>query len=97
MESDAVDMKIESVRDSMEGSFSEGMEIGEAIGIEKGEAIGIEKGREEGREEADTDRVRKTVLNMQRLGIDIDMISKTTELTREAVEKIIKEETSGDE
>ena len=97
MEYDAVDMKIESVRDSMEGSFSEGMEKGEAIGIEKGEAIGMEKGREEGREEADTIRVRKTVLNMHKLGIDIDIISKTTELTGETIEKIIKEKPSEDE
>ncbi len=97
MEYDAVDMKIESIRDGMEGSFSEGMEKGEAIGIEKGEAIGMEKGREEGREEADTIRVRKTVLNMHKLGIDIDIISKTTELTGETIEKIIKEKPSEDE
>ena len=51
---------------------------------EEGEAIGIEKG--------DNIRLRKTVLNMHKLGIDIDKISKTTELTHEAVEKIIKEE-----
>ena len=65
----------------MEDSFSEGREKGEVIGIEKGDNI----------------RVRKTVLNMHKLGIDIDIISKTTELAREAVGKIIKEAASEDE
>ena len=57
---------------------------------------GLEKGREEGREEGDTNRVRKTVLRLHKLGIDIETISQATELTREAVKKIIEEEKSKD-
>ena len=67
MEYEAVDMKIESVRDSMEGSFSDG---------EK-------KGKEE--------TAREIVLNMHKMGMDIDTISKATSLTCEAVKNIIKE------
>ncbi|HQS85007.1 MAG TPA: hypothetical protein PLY23_08980, partial [Alphaproteobacteria bacterium] len=63
MEYEAVDMKIESVRDSMEGSFSDG----------------------------ENNKAREIVLNMHRMGMDIDTISKATSLTCEAVKNIIKE------
>ncbi|HQS83716.1 MAG TPA: Rpn family recombination-promoting nuclease/putative transposase [Alphaproteobacteria bacterium] len=58
--------------------------------LEESFSKGIEKGREEGREEGDT-IVRKTVLNMHKMGMDIDTISKATSLTCEAIKKIIKE------
>ena len=61
-----------------------GIEKGIAIGIEKGEAIGIEKGK--------NSQARETVLNMHKMGMDINTISKATSLTCETVEKIIKEE-----
>ena len=63
---------------------AKGFEAGEAIGIEKGEAIGIKKG--------EAIKSRKTLLKMFKMGIDRDVISQATELTRAEVDKIIKEE-----
>ena len=54
----------------------------------RGESMGIEKGREEGK----NIQARETVLKMNKMTIEIDIISEATNLTREAVEKIIKEE-----
>ena len=59
---------------------TKGFEAGEAIGIEKGEAI----------------KARKTLLKMFKMGIDRDVISQVTELTRAEVDQIIKEEAPED-
>ena len=56
------------------------------------EANTLKKFEAKGFGEGDNFRVRKTVLNMHKMGIDIDTISKAMELTCEEVEKIIREE-----
>ncbi|HQS83720.1 MAG TPA: hypothetical protein PLY23_02255 [Alphaproteobacteria bacterium] len=53
--------------------------------------------REEGREEGEAIRNREFVLNMHRMGFDIEKIVQATKLTRETVKKIIKEENSSEE
>ena len=65
----------------------------EANTLKKYEAKGFEEGLEKGKNL----QARETVLNMYKMGMDIDTISKATSLTHDALEKIIKEaETSVD-
>ncbi|MBS0185740.1 MAG: Rpn family recombination-promoting nuclease/putative transposase [Proteobacteria bacterium] len=76
MEYEAVDMKIAAVRDALEESFSEGVKKGEAIGREEGKDI----------------KAVKIAREMIKDGMDIEKIIKFTDLARERIEMLIKEE-----
>ena len=64
----------------------------EANTLKKSEATGFEKGRKEGIEEGENIKAKKTVLKMNKLGINLEIISQSTELSEETVKKIIQEE-----
>ena len=80
----------------MNTAKKDGLEEGEAIGIEKGraegrvegEAIGIEKGRAEGRAEGEVIGVLKTAKKMKEEGLDVNVISKLTNLSVDEIEKL---------
>jgi predicted transposase YdaD len=61
-----------------------GLQKGEAIGLQKGEVIGIEKGRAEG----ETIGILKTAKKMKEEGLDVNVISKLTNLSVDEIEKL---------
>jgi predicted transposase/invertase (TIGR01784 family) len=72
----------------MNTAKKDGLEEGEAIGIEKGraegEAIGLQKGRAEG----ETIGILKTAQRMKEEGLDVNVISKLTNLSVDEIEKL---------
>ena len=63
------------------------MEEGYEQGREEGRAEGRAEGREQGKEEANIEAAK----NLLQLGVDIDIIVKSTSLTKEKVMKLQKE------
>ena len=61
-------------------NIADGIAQGEVMGIAKGEVIGIAKGEEQA-----THKIAKSMLEC---GIEVDIVMKSTGLTREDVEKI---------
>jgi len=55
---------------------------------QEGINIGIEQGIEKGKAEATTELLRRTVQNMTDNGINIDQISRVTELSSEEVQQL---------
>lgn len=76
-------MKKSYVKGREEG-LAEGIEKGLAEGIEKGLAEGIEKGRVEGIME----EKRKSALNLKALGVASEIISQSTGLSKEEVDRL---------
>ena len=80
----------------IEKGRAEGRAEGEAIGLQKGEAIGVEKGRaegeaigiEKGRAEGETIGILKTAKKMKEEGLDVNVISKLTNLPVDKIEKL---------
>jgi flagellar biosynthesis/type III secretory pathway protein FliH len=68
----------------IEKGRAEGRAEGEAIGLQKGEAIGIEKGRVEG----ETIGILKTAKKMKEEGLDVNVISKLTNLSIDEIVKL---------
>ena len=60
------------------------MQKGEAIGLQKGEAIGVEKGRAEG----EALGILKTAKKMKEEGLDVNVISRLTNLSVDEIEKL---------
>ena len=67
--------------------IEEAMEEGYEQGREEGRAEGRAEGREQGKEEANIEAAK----NLLQLGVDIDIIVKSTSLTKEKVMKLQKE------
>jgi predicted transposase YdaD len=69
-----------------------GLQKGEAIGLQKGEAIGLQKGEvigiEKGRAEGETIGILKTAKKMKEEGLDVNVISKLTNLSVDEIEKL---------
>ena len=78
--------RMEGVWEGRAEGLKEGLEKGEAIGLEKGEAIGLEKGKAEGEAKAKV-AMAKSLLEQ---GVNIDIITKTTGLTKDEVEKLTR-------
>jgi flagellar biosynthesis/type III secretory pathway protein FliH len=84
----------------MNTAKKDGLEEGEAIGIEKGraegEVIGLKKGLAEGRAEGEviglqkgeTIGILKTAKKMKEEGLDVNVISKLTNLSIDEIEKL---------
>ena len=80
----------------MNTAKKDGLEEGEAIGLQKGEAIGLKKGRaegeaigiEKGRAEGETIGILKTAKKMKEEGLDVNVISKLTNLPVDEIEKL---------
>ena len=68
----------------IEKGRAEGRAEGEAIGLQKGEAIGVEKGRAEG----EALGILKTAKKMKEEGLDVNVISKLTNLSVDEIEKL---------
>lgn len=76
----------------MNTAKKDGLEEGEAIGIEKGraegEAIGLQKGEAIGIEKGEAIGVLKTAKKMKEEGLDVNVISKLTNLSIDEIEKL---------
>ena len=80
----------------MNTAKKDGLEEGEAIGIEKGraegEAIGLKKGRAEGEviglQKGETLGILKTAKKMKEEGLDVNVISKLTNLSIDEIVKL---------
>ena len=68
----------------IEKGRAEGRAEGEVIGLQKGEAIGVEKGRAEG----EALGILKTAKKMKEEGLDVNVISKLTNLSVDEIEKL---------
>jgi len=68
----------------IEKGRAEGRAEGEAIGMQKGEAIGVEKGRAEG----EALGILKTAKKMKEEGLDVNVISRLTNLSVDKIEKL---------
>ena len=55
--------------------------------IEKGQKEGVEKGIQQGIEQGKNEAKKEVAKNMLKLGIELDIISKTTGLTKEEILK----------
>jgi predicted transposase YdaD len=62
--------------------------------IEEGKAKGIKLGEKRGKAEGKAEELRKTVLNMHRMGSSLEFIASVTELPRARVERLIAESAS---
>lgn len=57
-------------------------------GHKEGEKKGRKEGRKEGRDEGEKHKAMEIARNMRALGVDIDVITQATGLTREEVERL---------
>lgn len=78
--------------DAKEFGLLEGREQGRAEGIAEGRREGRKEGKKEGKAEGIKQGIKeekiKTAQQMKKNGLDIKLIEKITELTREEIEKI---------
>lgn len=81
------EMALHDEATKIEEAMEEGYEQGKEEGREEGIKEGIKEGREEGREEANIEAAKKLL----QLGVDIDIIVKSTSLTKEKVMELQKE------
>ena len=80
----------------MNTAKKDGLEEGEAIGIEKGraegraegEAIGLQKGEAIGLQKGETIGILKTAKKMKEEGLDVNVISRLTNLSVDKIEKL---------
>jgi flagellar biosynthesis/type III secretory pathway protein FliH len=76
----------------MNTAKKDGLEEGEAIGIEKGraegEAIGLQKGEAIGLQKGEAIGILKTAMKMKEEGLDVNVISKLTNLSVDEIEKL---------
>ena len=63
-------------------------------GLEEGYKTGLKKGREEGINQGIEEKNIEIVLNMHKKNMDIETISEIVNISKEEVEKIIKENSS---
>ena len=79
-------------KDGMEEGEAIGIEKGraegEAIGLQKGEAIGLQKGEAIGLQKGEAIGVLKTAKNMKEEGLDVNVISRLTNLSVDEIEKL---------
>ena len=79
-------------KDGMEEGEAIGIEKGraegEAIGLQKGEAIGLQKGEAIGLQKGEAIGVLKTAKNMKEEGLDVNVISRLTNLSVDKIEKL---------
>lgn len=91
-----VDWKEEGYEKGMEKGIKEGRKKGIKEGIKEGRKEGIKEGRKEGREEGREEGIkenrREIIINMYKMKMDIKTICQITKVTKEEVEKIVKEE-----
>ena len=81
------EMALHDEATKIEEAMEEGYEQGKEEGREEGIKEGIKEGREQGREEANIEAAK----NLLQLGVDIDIIVKSTSLTKERVMELQKE------
>jgi predicted transposase YdaD len=81
-------------REGLAEGLKKGRTEGEQIGLEKGEQIGLEKGRTEGEkiglEKGEQKKAISIAQNLLKSGIPIEIISKSTGLPKQQIEKLIK-------
>ena len=82
-EGEAIGIKKGRAEGRAEGEII-GLQKGEAIGLQKGEAIGVEKGRAEG----EALGILKTAKKMKEEGLDVNVISRLTNLSVDEIEKL---------
>ncbi|MBR2827844.1 MAG: hypothetical protein IKE70_01250, partial [Bacilli bacterium] len=71
-----------------------GIEEGKSIGIEEGKTLGIEEGKtlgiEEGKTLGSNEKAKKIAVNLYQNGVDIQTILKSTSLSKEEFDEILK-------
>ena len=72
----------------MNTAKKDGLEEGEAIGIEKGRAEGRAEGEAIGLQKGETIGILKTAKKMKEEGLDVNVISKLTNLSIDEIEKL---------
>ena len=72
----------------MNTAKKDGLEEGEAIGIEKGRAEGRAEGEAIGLQKGETIGILKTAKKMKEEGLDVNVISKLTNLSVDEIEKL---------
>jgi predicted transposase YdaD len=72
----------------MNTAKKDGLEEGEAIGIEKGQAEGRAEGEAIGLQKGETIGILKTAKKMKEEGLDVNVISKLTNLSIDEIEKL---------
>ncbi|MBO5828394.1 MAG: Rpn family recombination-promoting nuclease/putative transposase, partial [Paludibacteraceae bacterium] len=68
--------------------IEKGRAEGEAIGLQKGEAIGLQKGEAIGLQKGEAIGILKTAMKMKEEGLDVNVISKLTNLSVDEIEKL---------
>ena len=81
------ELKEKYIRDEA-AALEYAIEKGQKEGVEKGIKEGIEKGMKEGMKEGMKKGVKETAKNMLKLGLEIDIISKATGLSKEEILKM---------
>ena len=72
----------------MNTAKKDGLEEGEAIGIEKGRAEGRAEGEAIGLQKGETLGILKTAKKMKEEGLDVNVISRLTNLSVDEIEKL---------
>ena len=86
------DLREKAIRDE-KAIYGRGIEIGEEQGLKKGEEQGLKKGIEQGIKEGIEKGKEETARKMLELGMDIETIIKITDLSKEEIQKIEKNNT----
>ena len=72
----------------IEKGRAEGRAEGESIGLQKGEAIGLQKGEAIGLQKGETIGILKTAKKMKEEGLDVNVISRLTNLSVDEIGKL---------
>lgn len=88
-------MEQASIRaEDREAGMAEGRALGLAEGRVEGRALGLEEGRQEGRQEGRTEgeaeALRAVASRLKREGLDLNLIARTTGLTKEEIEALAR-------
>jgi hypothetical protein len=77
-------------REAKKEGKKEGKKIGEKLGERRGERRGLEIGERRGLEMGEEKARIETARELVRYGVDIDIISKATGLSRDEIEKLVE-------
>ena len=74
--------------------FDEGLIEGKTLGIEEGKTLGIEEGKtlgiEDGKAIGSSEKSKEIALNLHQNGVDIPTILKSTGLSKEEFDEVLK-------
>jgi predicted transposase/invertase (TIGR01784 family) len=80
--------KEKGLKEGLKKGIEKGIKKGIKEGIKEGKKQGIEEGKKQGIEEGKKEEKTKIARNMLELGVDVKIISKTTGLSEEEIQKL---------